>query len=315
MPTYTIRHFNPEDIPAITTLQQAYQQVYPHAPVIPGEVYLSPGFESGRNIFCAWSEKGELSGYAPLLPVLTGDPGFPNIVWAEVKADPHSKTSRAVKEALFERVLDRAREICADASGHRTRLNFQYHPSETASIDFVVSRGCTYLESVFRMMRDLSQPLEAVSPPASVEVRRWHMDSEAEQQAYVQARNEAFPDAPVALGDWQSFLGSPAWAEGTAVTAFAGQEIAGSVAVYWDETLSRMTGLKAGYTEYIFVREKWRRRGIAAFMIYQGLLYLKEHGREAAFLEVKAANADALGLYQRLGYRVVDETRIYQLEI
>ncbi len=315
MPAYTIRNFVPEDIPAVTTLQQAYQQVYPQAAVVPGEVYLSPGFESGRNIFCAWDDEGHLLGYAPLLPVLTGDPRLPHTVWAEVKADPQAKLQREVKDQLFERVLERARETSAADPGHRTHLTFQYHPSETASIDFVISRGCTYSESIFRMRCDLAGPVEPVSPPESVEVRRWHMDSEAEQQAYVQARNEAFPEAPVTLGDWQSFLGSPAWKEGTTITAFDGPEIAGCVTAYWDEILSRMTGPRAGYTEYIFVREKWRHRGIAAFLIYQSLLYLQEHGREAAFLEVKAANTDALGLYQRLGYQVVDETRLYQLEI
>jgi ribosomal protein S18 acetylase RimI-like enzyme len=76
-----------------------------------------------------------------------------------------------------------------------------------------------------------------------------------------------------------------------------------------------MTGKKAGYTEYIFVREKWRKRGIASYLINQGLLYLKECGREAAVLEVRANNQQALELYAKLGYKVIDETRLYVLEI
>jgi ribosomal protein S18 acetylase RimI-like enzyme len=194
-------------------------------------------------------------------------------------------------------------------------LTFQYHPSETFSIEYVLSRGCMYTESVFRMMCDLSQEIPAVSLPGGIDFRRWHMESEQEQQAYVQARNEAFPEAPVAFADWQYFLSSPAWQEGTTITAFDGQEIVGSVAVYWDETIRQMTGKKAGVTEYIFVRESWRRRGIAAYLIHQGLGYLKEHGREAACLEVRATNQHALDLYHRLGYRTIDETRFYVLEL
>ncbi len=50
-------------------------------------------------------------------------------------------------------------------------------------------------------------------------------------------------------------------------------------------------------------------------MICQGLVFLKEHDREAAFLEVKAANQHTLDLYYRLGYQLIDETRLYVLEL
>jgi ribosomal protein S18 acetylase RimI-like enzyme len=311
MPGFTIRNFTPADIPQVVALQQAYRQAYPYAAVIPGEVYLSAGFEDGKNIFCAFDEEQNLLGYAPLFPSLTDDPRLPHTVWAEVKADPQLASAVRVKDRLFERVLERARQIGQAVPGHATRLTFQYHPSETSSIDYVTARGCASSESVFRMLRDLAQPLPEPPPPGGVEVRRWRMQSEAEQQAYVQARNQAFPEAPVALADWQYFLSSPAWQEGAAITAFDGPQIAGSVTVYWDDTLQQATGKEAGFTEYIFVREKWRRRGIASYLIVQGMQYLKEHGREAAFLEVKAENQSALGLYQRLGYQVVDETRFF----
>ena len=89
----------------------------------------------------------------------------------------------------------------------------------------------------------------------------------------------------------------------------------GCVAAYWDDTLRQATGCEAGYTEYIFVREKWRGRGVAAHLIAQAMAYLKEHGREMAFLEVKASNENALGLYLRLGYQKVDETRFYVVRV
>ena len=54
-------------------LQKSYAEIYPDARVIPGELYLSPGFESGQNVFCAFDEGGKLSGYAPLYPVLMRD--------------------------------------------------------------------------------------------------------------------------------------------------------------------------------------------------------------------------------------------------
>lgn len=315
MSSFSIRKFTSDDIPQVMALQRAYQGIYPNAAVIRGEVYLSPGFEDGKNIFCAFDENGCLQGYAPLFPNLTEDSQFPHTVWAEVKVSPDLATPQDLKELLFDQVLNRTREITQAFPGHHTQLTFQYHPSETASIDYVTSRGCRYSESVFRLMGDLMREVPVVPAPAQIEVRPWRMESEVEQRAYVQAHNEAFPEAPVTLADWQSFLSSPACQAGTAMTAFDGREIVGSVAVYWDEDISGQIGRKADFTEYIFVRANWRKRGIAAFLIYQGLMYLKEHGREAAYLEVKASNQQALDLYYRLGYQLIDETRLYVLDV
>lgn len=298
----------------MVALQQAYQKVYSHASVIPGEVYLSSGFEDGRNIFCAFDENGSLQGYAPLFPNLTADPRLPHTIWAEIKADPESAQAQAVKDQLFEHVTGRVQELTQGCPHQHTRLTFQYHPTETASLEYVQSKGCMYAESVFRMLRELSNPIPELPNPDGIQVRPWRMQSQAEQQAYVQARNEAFPESPVSLADWQYFLASPAWQDGASITAFDGMEIAGSVAVYWDELLQAQAGRRAGYTEYIFVRPGWRKRGIAAYMICQALRYLKEHGQEAAFLEVKAANRRALELYLGLGYAVIDETQLFVRE-
>ncbi len=311
MSSLLIRNFTPEDIPHVMELQQAYQKVYSNASVIPGEAYLSPSFCDGKNIFCALDERGLLQGYAPLFPVLTEAPQAPHIIWTELKVSPQLLFPQAVKDALFEPVLNRAKEIVQAFPEHPAQLIFQYHPSETFSIEYVTSRGAVYSESVFRMSYDLTQELPAIPPPEQIEVRPWRMESEQEQQAYVRARNEVFSEAPVTLADWQSFLHLPSWETGTTFTAFDQQEIVGSVTVYWDEALSQQIGHKIGFTEYIFVKENWRKRGIAPFMIYQGLIYLKKHGREAALLEVKAANQRALDLYYRLGYQLVDENRLY----
>ncbi len=315
MSNYRIRTFTPADIPQVMALQEAYRRCYPQATVIPGEVYLSPGFEAGANIFCAVNENECLRGYAPLLANLTTEPGLPDVVWTEVKADPELAESREIKDLLFERVLGGARQIVAASPEKPAQLTFQYHPSETASIEYVLSKGCAYTATVFRMMRDLSAEIPAVPCPEGIDVRYWRMETEAEQAAYVEVRNETFPESPVSLADWQAFLQSRFWQEGCAVSAFDGSEVAGCVAAYCDDDLSQYTGNKAGITEYIFVRPKWRGRGIAAHLISQSLRFLKERGRDAAYLEVKASNENALALYRRLGYQVISETRLYALEL
>jgi hypothetical protein len=102
---------------------------------------------------------------------LTEIPRAPHTIWAEVKADPQLLLSETVKDCLSERILNRAKEVVQPFPEHAAQLIFQYHPSETFSIEYVTSRGGIYSESVFRMMRDLTEELPAIPPPKQIEVR------------------------------------------------------------------------------------------------------------------------------------------------
>ena len=314
MKIITIQPFIASHIPAVMELQSAYASVYPDAPVIPGEAYLSPGFEG--NVFCAFDETGKLLGYAPLYPVLMRDESqSPHTLWAEVKTHPESDAQNEIKDQLWERIILRAREVTREFPGHPIHLTFQYFSSETASVAYVTSKGCQHTESVFTMRRDLSQEVPCVQTLEGIAIRPWRMQSEAEQRMYVQARNECFPEAPVELGEWQYFMSSPQWSVGTTFAAFDGDELAGNVSVFWDEAENQKTGKRVGFTEYIFVRSQWRGRNLARSLVNAGLAYLKEHGLNEAHLEVRAKNAGALRLYVDLGYEVIRESRFYVLEI
>jgi len=314
MAQFYIREFLASDTETIVALQQKYSRKYPAAPVIPGEVYLSPGFHGGKSVFCAFSHDGELLGYAPLYACLAqGNTALPHIVWAEIKTDSEMMMDDAVplKEDLFQRLLRRTKEIVHETPGHETHLTFQYYPSEIPSIRFVLSKGCKYTESIYRMCRELKgNPLPdvPVNPlPDGITIRRWRMETVPEQQAYVLAHNEALPGSDINLEDWQHFLHSPQWSVGTTLTAFEGERIAGSVAVYWIEADNQ----KVGFTEHVFVRSDLRGQGIARHILCEGMRYLQEHGLENAYLEVRAKNQAALRVYERLGYRVVEESRLY----
>jgi hypothetical protein len=82
VPSFQIRAFTPEDIPQVMTLQQEYQRCYPQASVIPGEVYLSPGFDDGRLSLTT------ASGAVPLSD--TYEPNF----------ERHNEFRRAILEML-----------------------------------------------------------------------------------------------------------------------------------------------------------------------------------------------------------------------
>jgi GNAT superfamily N-acetyltransferase len=261
-------------------------------------------------------ESGKVVGYAPLYPVLIRDESqTPHTLWVEVKAHPECEAQKEIKDQLLERVLLRAREVTAEFPGHPVHLTFQYFPSESASIAYVASKGGQHTESVFSMRRDLTKEIPCAQAIEGITIRTWKMESEAEQQAYVEARNECFPETPTSLEEWQYFMQSPHWAAGTSMAAFDGDALVGNVALFWDEAENQKTGRQAGITEYIFVRSGWRGKNIARTLINAGLTWLKEHGMTEAQLGVKAKNETALRLYVDLGYEVIQESRFYVLEV
>lgn len=315
MKKFTIQTLTSSNLASIVELQKAYSEVHPGAPVIPGEMYLSPGFGNGQNVFCAFDENGKLLGYAPLYPVLVPDSSnLPHTLWTEIKLHPQ-RAEKELKDQLFERLLRRTRELARDFPGHPLHLTFQYLPSETASIDYVTSKGCQHTESVFTMRRDLSMEIERLPPLEDILIRSWRMESEAEQQAYVSARNECFPEAPIELEEWQYFMQSPLWSVGTTLAAFHDDQLVGNVAVFWDEAENQKSSMKIGFTEYIFVLPAWRGKNVARHLITAGLQHLRDHGLDEAYLEVRAKNEGALRLYTDLGYEVLQESRFYVLNI
>jgi ribosomal protein S18 acetylase RimI-like enzyme len=303
-----VRTIQPSDTSEIFALELAYAGVFPGAIVVPAELYLSPGFHGGQDVFLAWRGK-ELLGYAPhYFQAVDCAPNLPHRAWVEIKAKPGLAAAEVVKDVLLERLLERSQALAAEHPGRPVRMAFQYNPNEAPAIAYVQSRGFEKAESLYGMRRDLTLPIAEAPTPRGITLRRWRMETEAEQAVYVSARNECFPEAPTDLRDWQYFLGSQEWANGMMISAFDGDELTGCVLAYWPGSSDDP---QAGYTEYIFTRPAWRGRGIARAMITEAMHYLKEHGKQAAKLEVLALNEGALGVYRGLGYQVLSESSFY----
>ncbi len=320
MKNFTIRPFTPADSTQLVELQQAYASRYPGAPVYPVELYLSPAFHYGQDVTCALvKDSGEerIVAYAPVYAqILSSGPSeLPNRIWTEIKARPGLTDADIIKDALLEHLTWRAQELVQPFPERAARLIFEYRTHETEAIQYVQSRGFQYAESVFTMHRSLNAPFPSSENPQGIEIRRWKMESEPEQRAYVAARNECFPEAPITLEEWQYYLRSPQWAVGTMIAAISGRELVGAVQVYWNEEGNQQAGRKIGFTEDIFVREPWRKRGIARAAIVEGMRYLKENQLEEAVLNVRALNENALGLYKELGFQVGQVSRFYAKDL
>ncbi len=59
----------------------------------------------------------------------------------------------------------------------------------------------------------------------------------------------------------------------------------------------------------------WRGNDIVQAMIVEGMQYLLEHEMTEARLEVRALNENALNLYHRLGFTVIQQSRFYANDI
>ncbi len=314
----SIRCITPADIQAVFELELAYARAFPGALVIPAEAYLSPGFHHGADVFCAFQDE-RLAAYAPVYvqPIENTSQNQPQIAWAEIKVYPELAAPWTVKDALLERIIERARAITRECGLPRKRLQmtFDYRTSEKHAIAYVQSHGFGYVQSAFLMTRDLSEQVPESPLPERFALRRWKMESEPDQRSYVEARNQCFPRAPISLENWKYYMKSNMWESGTTIACFLGDELVGNVNVYWNEEEIRAKGKRSGYTEDIFVRPGWRGKGIARSMICEGMRYLQENDMAEARLTVAAQNETALGLYRGLGYKVIQESQQYSKSI
>ncbi|MEW5869119.1 MAG: hypothetical protein AB1894_07590 [Chloroflexota bacterium] len=231
--TFTIRTLVEADTNALDHLLQTYTRQYPPRICMPAQFYLSPYFDGGQKIACAFDGNGRLVGYAPYFA--QGEHA-----WVEVMALPGLDRHGEVRSALWAWLVEQAMQ------GSQQQLLFQYYSNEDLAIRFVEQQGAQRRYSIFAMRRDLSLAIPTLSMPAGFSLRRWRLESEAEQRQYLEGRNACFPEAPTSLEEWLYFASSPYWEQGINMAAFAGEHLAASVLVYWQ------SGSPTGSTEYVF---------------------------------------------------------------
>jgi|GEM_PF-796879 ribosomal protein S18 acetylase RimI-like enzyme len=316
MSNFQIKNLLSGDIPALMQLQHEYARNYPGVQILPGGLYLSPAFHQGQDIFCAYHPNGQMLGFSVVyaqLPIREENKMC--AVWAEVKIVPSMNSISTLRDNLLDLILKRTRELTLDRPGLKVEMNFQYFPYEVESIAFIKSKGFQYNGSIYMMQCDLSKPLSTLETPEGYQLKPWQLETQAEREMYIQARNLCFPNAPITLDEWIYFMSSPAWSTATNYAVFHQGKLAGCLTTYWDEEKNRNLPQKVGYTEYIFVCPQWRRKGLASAMITNALQYLQQNGMHFAQLQVRTDNRDALTLYEKLGFTVIQESGIYTRQL
>jgi GNAT superfamily N-acetyltransferase len=177
--------------------------------------------------------------------------------------------------------------------------------TEAATVRLLTGDGYRPARYEFWMVRPtLDDPPDDALPPG-IELRSVRPE---DSLAILQAADEAARDeptyAPQTDEQLETWAASPIGGQlDIWQVAWAGDEIVAGVLGYIDEDENRLSGRRRGYTQNIFTRRPWRRRGLASALIGRNLRELARRGMTEAALSVDADNPSAaLRIYERAGF-------------
>lgn len=292
-----IRNFQPTDELAMIELQSRCVDVCPDTGKFKTGIWLSPGYENGKNIFIAESENAQIVGYAATYSAYYSNKWEARIFWLDLRTDPNIDKNLDIKDALLEKIIQRGREIKIEENRERAAVGATYFAQGQASIDYLKSHGFTNFESMLALGMGLSEgtiPEFEIAP--DVKVKSWKMETREEKIAYLAAREAAFGHPLGRLDMLEHFTGSELWQGGTTFTAFSEGEIIASVMVLAD-----------GMLDYVFVIPERRGKGIAKVLISKALKFLQDRDHPHAWLEVYTHNETAINLYRGFGFETFKE--------
>lgn len=216
---------------------------------------------------------------------------------------------KGIGAAMLNHGERRLREIAANHphDGPRYFQVFYVDETEKGTLALLEKAGYTPIRYGFQMKRDLSEPFPDAPMPEGLEVRpvkKEHL------RAIFDADMEAFRDhwgfTPPTEERYQAWISQPDFNPSLFKVAWDGDQVAGAVQNFIDTEENAEYNRKRGYTEGVFTRRPWRKRGLAKSLIVQSMRMFKEMGMTETALGVDAENlSGALRLYQSLGYRKV----------
>jgi ribosomal protein S18 acetylase RimI-like enzyme len=123
-------------------------------------------------------------------------------------------------------------------------------------------------------------------------------------EAMQEARQDHWGHVPPTEQDYERWLTGRLFVPHLWRVAWDGDQVAGMVLNRLDQAQNEQYGRRRGYTQDIFVRRPWRRRGLARSLLVQSIEMFREMGMEETALGVDTQNpSGALTLYESVGYR------------
>lgn len=218
----------------------------------------------------------------------------------------------ATETSMFEWAVARAMTI-ASGHDHPDRRLDLWTTEAGRRATVVEAAGFTpYAWSAY-MVRPNLIDLPTRGLPAGIDVRPVEPEHlraiwEADVDAFRDHRFEAEQNET----DFQRFCAEAAHGTELWQVAWEGDTVVGQVRTYVTPGEAERLGRRRAWTEDISTRRDWRGRGLASTLITRSLAELAELGYEEAALGVDLGNpTGALGVYERLGYQVVQRQARY----
>ena len=185
---------------------------------------------------------------------------------------------------------------------------------ETTWAELVQNAGYQPIRYFMKMVRPSLNNIPSLPLPAGIQAR---CGSHAEWRQIWGAAREAFKDnwgeAEWTEEDFNAWTQDPAFDPVLFQIGWDGNEVAGGVLNYIDAEENEAYGRLRGYTQGIFVRQPWRKRGLAKALIACSLQMLKDMGLAEAALTVDAENTTgAVKLYTNMGFQRDKVTTLYR---
>lgn len=172
-------------------------------------------------------------------------------------------------------------------------------------------RGCGYTRTedhhLYRRQA-LDRPLDAPTLPSGYAVRQ--MRGAAEVAARVAVHREAFAPSRMAVEKHRAVMAAPTYRPELDLVVTAPDGTFAAYALTWFDAENRM-----GYFEPVGTDPAHQRRGLSRAVLTEGLRRLRALGAQAAYVNTAGNNQAANGLYETLGFRVVDEEHRWVKEV
>ncbi len=187
--------------------------------------------------------------------------------------------------------------------------------SRLGAVALLTGSGYAPVRWFFEMVRPTLEDIGVPELPAGIEFRAasgrdglrkvFDADAEAFRDHWggVDASDEAF----------EEWVSDPELVPELLVVAWDGDEVAGGVKNVISEEENAELGRARGLLDSVFVRRRWRGRGLGAALVARSLQLLRDRGMTSAWLGVDADNPNgALRLYERAGFAVAGRGTAYR---
>jgi len=205
------------------------------------------------------------------------------------------------------------RQIATGEKWLQTRIN----STLINQINLLETNGYSIHRQTITMSRPTYLELSEVPSPEGLIIR---IPEPNEYRRVLRANDEAScdlwgysPKTEEQFQNWeQDYLFQPeCWK-----VAWDKDQVAGMVLGYIDEDENKAFARKRGYTEEIAVRQQWRRKGIARWLLTESIKMFRKKGMDETALSVDSLNqSGAYEFYKKIGYVPICEYRYYRRRI